>query len=150
MKTQIMPPSPEAALKALRWYPAVIIPLALIMHLLAFVNPSHTMLYISLGCLAIAIALLFYTVRYGKGLDRLRFGGVALHALTYAVVAGGNLAHFAIDAYFERLDLSALLATWSGPAVILGGLWGIGLAIHITGVIAGRGYEASASVKVAE
>lgn len=148
MKTQIMPPSPEAALKALRWYPAVIIPLALIMHLLAFINPSHTTLYISLGCLA--IALLFYTVRYGKGLDRLRFGGVALHTLTYAAVTGGNLARFAIDAYFERLDLSALLAIWSGPAVILGGLWGIGLAIHITGVIAGRGYKASALVKVAE
>lgn len=150
MKTQLLQTNPELALKALRWYPALIVPVALIMHSLAFVNPTYTMLYLSLGCLVIALIFLFYVVRYGKGLDKLRFGGVAIHALTYAVVAGGNLLHFAIDALFQRMDLPSLLATWSGLAVVLGGLWGLGLAIHIIGVIAGRGYEASTAVSIAK
>lgn len=101
----------------------------------------------TLPLLAIAIAYAVYLVIYGRSLGRVRYGRLAAHALTYAIVNTGYLLH----AYVLIASASpaiqgdghlALDAGWLGATLGMAGFWGIGLIAHGLAALHERGFEA--------
>lgn len=136
--------NPDAALAVLPYYAATVLALTLAMHLAIIFNPLYTLPIQAVGCGVVALLLALYAVIFGKGLDRLRFGGLTAHALTYALLIGGNLAHFGLAAgAVTPEEQPLLLASWAPVTIAMGGFWGLGLIIHALAVIFSRGYEAN-------
>lgn len=133
--------SPDTALKTMMPYCLATTALVIATHTAAAFYPQATMLIVALGTLAVLLLLLAHAVTFGKGLDRLRFGGVMINAFTYTLLTLGNLLHFTVDTVSGIWDRSILLATWGGPAVAMPIFWGLGLLIHMFAVIGSRGFE---------
>lgn len=134
--------SPDQALRVLPRYALTIVLLALLTHVLVALMPEHALLVLALGTGAIAIALAVTALAFGAAFARLRFGAAILHALTYATVIGGNLLHLLISLAAGPADPAAVLGTWFGPTIAMGGLWGLGLLLHLVGSALSRGIEA--------
>lgn len=135
--------SPDTALKTMMPYCLATTPLVVTTHILAAIYPKATMIIVALGTLAVLLLMLTYAITFGKGLDRLRFGGVMINAFTYTLLTCSNLAHFMIDSGSGAWEPSILLATWLFPGIVIPILWGLGLLIHMFAVIGSRGFEAT-------
>ena len=134
--------SPEAALQLMRPYCVSITIIILTAHVASAFLPQNTVLIMSAAILLVAIMLLGYVVLFGKGLQKLRFGAVMVHTLTYVLLVGGNLLHFMLAGfgnYYSSLD--SLMGDWFDSSVAMGGIWGVGLFIHLCGAIAQQGFE---------
>ncbi|MFW0169970.1 hypothetical protein [Rothia sp. P4278] len=133
--------SPDTALKTMMPYCLATTSVVIVTHTLTVFYPWATMLIVALGTIAVLLLMLTHAITFGKGLERLRFGGVIINAFTYTLLTCSNLTHFAIDAASGIWERSILLATWGGPAVAMPVLWGLGLLIHMFAVIGSRGFE---------
>lgn len=133
--------SPDTALKTMLPYCLATTTLVLVTHTVAAFYPQATMIIVALGTLAVLLLMIAHALTFGKGLDRLRFGGVMINAFTYTLLTCGNLVHFTVDAVSGIWERSILLATWGGPAIAMPVLWGLGLLIHMFAVIGSRGFE---------
>ncbi len=138
--------SPEAALRLLLPYCATVTVIMLATHVISAFAINYTLLILSIGTLLVALILLAYAVLFGKGLDKLRFGGVLVHSFTYVLLVGGNLLHFLLVGFSGTYtDPERYLGDWFGPTVTMGGLWGAGLFLHLWGAIIQNGFEANSN-----
>lgn len=84
-----------------------------------------------------------------RRLTRIRFGLAIAHAVAFAVVTTSFNLHAVIRAVTlgsgsggEAAAASDLLATpWFGATLVMSAAWGVGLLVHLAGVILGRGWE---------
>lgn len=95
-----------------------------------------------------ALACALWLLRYRAALARVRFGGLAAHAIMYGAFSATLTLHALIRVLLAARDHDAsaaahlLLGTpWFGVALGMSSLWGIGLLIHAIGVAAGGGWE---------
>lgn len=136
--------NPDTALNTLMPYCITITTLTLATHIIAAIVPQDfTFITIWLGTALVASFLAAYCLTYGKGLDRLRFGGVMAHTFTYAVLTTSVLLHVVL-ATGNGAFTQPPLADWgNGFTIFMGAFWGLGLLVHMFAVIANRGFEAT-------
>lgn len=140
--------SPDAALATMMPYCLATTILVIVTHTLAAFYPKATMIIVALGTAVVALLMLAYAITFGKGLDRLRFGGVMINAFTYTLLTSSNLAHLMIDSGSGAWEPSILLATWLFPGIVIPILWGLGLLVHMFAVIGSRGFEETSVLAV--
>ena len=83
-----------------------------------------------------------------RKLLRIRFGFAVAHAIAFTAVTTSFTAHAVLRAVSlgssggEGAVAQELLATpWFGATLLMSAAWGIGLLIHLTGSVLGRGWE---------
>lgn len=83
-----------------------------------------------------------------RKLLRIRFGFAVAHAIAFAAVTVSFNAHAVVRAVSlgssggEGAVAQELLATpWFGATLVMSAAWGLGLLIHLTGSVLGRGWE---------
>ena len=98
---------------------------------------------------AVAVGIAAWLWRNYRQLTRIRFGLAVAHAIAFAAVT----TSFTLHAVVRTLTLGAgaggdhaaaneLLATpWFGATLLMSAVWGVGLLIHLTGAVLGRGWE---------
>lgn len=96
----------------------------------------------------IALGYAGFLVKFGQDLRKVRYGGLAAHAITYASVNTGFGLHFFVIALAGGPGVEGggdfvLDGGWFGAAIAMPALWGVGLVLHGLGAAAGRGFEAS-------
>lgn len=134
--------TPEAALQLMLPYGITITVIMLIGHIAAALAPQYTFAAISTAMFLVAVLFFGYMTLLNKGLQKLRFGAVIIHTLTYVLLVGGNLLHVLLagfGGYYHTLE--ALMADWFGVSVTMGGIWGVGLFLHLASTIAQHGFE---------
>lgn len=95
----------------------------------------------------VALAIVGWLWRNHRSLTRVRFGTAIAHALAFVAVTTSYNLHAAIRAIAladNGIQAAAhdLLATpWFGATLGMSALWGLGLFIHLIGVVLGRGWE---------
>lgn len=134
--------TPEAALQLILPYGITITVIMLIAHIISALMPQRTFVTLSTAMVLTAVLFFGYMFLFNKGLQKLRFGAAIIHAFTYVLLVGGNLLHLLLagfDDYYSTLE--AVVADWFGASVTMGGIWGVGLFLHLSGAIAQHGFE---------
>lgn len=134
--------TPEAALQLIIPYCTAITVITLIAHIISAILPQYTFAIISTAMVLVAVLLFGYMILFNKGLQKLRFGAAIIHAFTYVLLVGGNLLHFLLAGFGDYYStLEAVMTDWFGASVTMGGIWGVGLFLHLSGAIAQHGFE---------
>ncbi|MET4060927.1 multisubunit Na+/H+ antiporter MnhG subunit [Arthrobacter sp. UYP6] len=83
-----------------------------------------------------------------RTLTKIRFGFAVAHAIAFVVVTTSFNSHAVVrtialgGAGGAGAAAHELLATpWFGATLVMSAAWGLGLLIHLTGVVLGRGWE---------
>ncbi|WP_461170729.1 hypothetical protein [Arthrobacter sp. Z1-15] len=97
---------------------------------------------------AAAAGVAAWMVLSRRKLLRIRFGFAVAHAIAFAAVTTSFNAHAVLRAVSlgssggEGAVAQELLATpWFGATLLMSAAWGLGLLIHLTGSVLGRGWE---------
>ncbi|WP_169251011.1 hypothetical protein [Brevibacterium sp. 'Marine'] len=98
----------------------------------------------------VALGIAVWLWRNLRVLKRVRFGVVIAHVIAFVTVTMSYNLHALvrlIDAG-RTIDTSAaenlhmaLGGSWIGVTLVMSGLWGLGLLIHLVGSVLGRGWE---------
>ena len=97
----------------------------------------------------VAVGIAVWLWRSYRGLTHVRFGVVIAHTLAFATVTTSFNVHavvrtVALGSSEGGLKAAAqdLLATpWFGATLVMSAVWGLGLIVHLTGSVLGRGWE---------
>lgn len=124
----------------------LVVAMAIIQIVIALTGGRITLLAgLLTGVVALGIAAWLW--RTHRALTRVRFGVVIAHVLAFLTVTTSFNAHAVLRAFgsgSEGLDVVAqdLLATpWFGATLVMSAVWGLGLLVHVVGVVIGRGWE---------
>lgn len=93
---------------------------------------------------AVGIAVWYWSNQ--RTLKRVRFGGAIAHAIAFVAVTTSFNLHAALRALFMgdsgQGTADVFFTTpWFGATLVMSGLWGIGLLVHLIGAVLGRGWE---------
>lgn len=99
------------------------------------------------GVVAVGIAWWLW-LNYRR-LTQVRFGVAIAHALAFVTVTTSFNAHAVLrtlalgsgDDGFDSAAQNLLATPWFGSTLVMTAAWGIGLLIHLTGSVLGRGWE---------
>lgn len=96
----------------------------------------------------VAIGIVVWLWHNYRKLLQVRFGMAIAHTVAFVVVTTSYNLHAAVRTITlggtEGLQTAAreLFTTpWFGATLIMSGFWGLGLLVHLTGAILGRGWE---------
>lgn len=92
----------------------------------------------------VALATATWMWRNARKLYRIRFGFAVAHAIAFTAVTTSFNLHAVIRVFNGDAVAAApeLLATpWFGATLLMSAAWGLGLLIHLTGTVLGRGWE---------
>ena len=90
----------------------------------------------------VAIGIAAWMWRSYRALSKIRFGVAIAHAIAFVVITTSFNAHAVIRAATVDSPATELLATtWFGATLVMSAAWGIGLFVHLTGAVLGRGWE---------
>lgn len=98
----------------------------------------------------VALGIVVWLWRNLRVLKRVRFGVVVTHVIAFVTVtvsfnlhavlrlmaAGSTTDTTAMEDLFDALG-----GSWIGVTIVMSGLWGLGLLIHLVGAVLGRGWE---------
>ncbi|MQW74887.1 hypothetical protein GHK92_03295 [Nocardioides sp. dk4132] len=87
--------------------------------------------------------------RHYRQLTHVRFGLAIAHAIAFAVVTTSFNVHAVLRVSilgagadgFEAAAHDLLSTPWFGATLLMSAAWGLGLLIHLTGSVLGRGWE---------
>lgn len=99
------------------------------------------------GVVAICIATWLW--RNYRKLTQVRFGVAIAHAIAFATVTTSFNLHAVVGTValssgaegFEAAAQNLLATPWFGATLVMNAVWGLGLLVHLTGVVLGRGWE---------
>ncbi|MCC3290883.1 MULTISPECIES: hypothetical protein [unclassified Arthrobacter] len=93
----------------------------------------------------VAVGIALWMWRNARKVTRIRFGFAVAHAIAFVTVTTSFNVHAVLRAFTAGGDGAAaaeLLATpWFGATLVMSAAWGLGLLIHLTGAVLGRGWE---------
>lgn len=97
----------------------------------------------------VALGIAGWLWRHYRSLVRVRFGVAIAHTIAFSAVTTSFNLHavlrtFAIGGGANGFQDAAheLLATpWFGVTLVMSSVWGLGLLVHLLGVVLGRGWE---------
>lgn len=99
------------------------------------------------GLVAVGIAAWLW--RNHRRLTQVRFGTAIVHAVAFTTVTTSYNLHAVIRTValgsgpegFQAAAQGLLATPWFGATLMMSALWGVGLSVHLLGVILGRGWE---------
>ncbi|WP_289020192.1 hypothetical protein [uncultured Ornithinimicrobium sp.] len=97
----------------------------------------------------VAVGMMVWLTRNHRALNRVRFGRVIAHAIAFVTVTTSFNAHAMLRALvlgngadgLQGVAHDLLATPWFGATLVMSSVWGVGLLIHLVGVILGRGWE---------
>lgn len=149
MNTRTAPPNTVNARTLLLPYAlAVVAAMGIIQAVIALTGGRITLLA-GLLTAAVALGIAAWMWRNYRALTRVRFGVAIAHTIAFVTVTTSFNAHATIRAIawagapdgFQTAAHDLLAAPWFGATLIMSSAWGIGLLIHLLGVVLGRGWE---------
>lgn len=146
---QTLPQTPVNARSTLLPYLLVLVAAMLLIHLIIALTGGGIGLPAGLLTAAVAAGSAVWIWRNYRRLTRIRFGLAIAHTAAFVVVTTSFNLHAVLRALTlgsgtggEAAVASELLATpWFGATLVMSAAWGVGLLIHLAGVILGRGWE---------
>ena len=97
----------------------------------------------------VAIGIAVWLWRTLRVLMRVRFGVAIAHVIAFVIVTASFNLHaivrvmaigFEVDGAGDTVR-NLLESSWFGATIVMSGLWGLGLLIHLVGAVLGRGWE---------
>ena len=97
----------------------------------------------------VAIGIAVWLWRTLRVLMRVRFGVAIAHVIAVVIVTASFNLHaivrvmaigFEVDGAGDTVR-NLLESSWFGATIVMSGLWGLGLLIHLVGAVLGRGWE---------
>ena len=98
------------------------------------------------GLVLVAVYYAAFYLLKSSILNKIRFGQLVVHAITYVFVIGSYQLHAALitlsgsSALLGNADF-AVASNWFGPTFAMAGFWAIGFAVHAVASVAQRGFE---------
>lgn len=121
--------------------------MALVQLVIALTGGEITVLAGALTAL-VAIGIAAWLARHYRRLTHVRFGLAIAHAVAFAAVTTSFNAHAALramslgaDGGLDAAAQSLLATSWFGATLVMSAAWGLGLLVHLTGSVLGRGWE---------
>ena len=98
---------------------------------------------------AVALGIVIWLWRNHRVLTRVRFGVAIAHAIAFVAVTTSFNVHASIRAVvlgggadgFQAVAHDLLATPWFGATLVMSSAWGLGLLVHLVGVVLGRGWE---------
>lgn len=149
MTTQLLPqPAVNARATLLPYLLVLVAVMALIQTVIALTGGEIGLLAGVLTAVA-AVGIAAWMWRNYTKLTRIRFGLSIAHAIAFAAVVTSFNLHAVVRAFTlgpavggEGSGAHELLATpWFGATLVMSAAWGVGLLVHLTGAVLGRGWE---------
>lgn len=127
---------------------ALVVAMAIIQAVIALTGGQVTPLAGILTAV-VAVGIAIWLWRNYRRLTRVRFGVAIAHAIAFVTVTTSFNTHAVLRAVtlgsapegFETVSRDLLATPWFGATLIMSAAWGIGLLIHLIGVVLGRGWE---------
>ena len=97
----------------------------------------------------VAIGIAVWLLRTLRVLMRVRFGVAIAHVIAFVTVTASFNLHaivrvmaigFEVDGAGDTVR-NLLESSWFGATIVMSGLWGLGLLIHLIGSVIGHGWE---------
>lgn len=97
----------------------------------------------------VAIGIAVWLWRTLRVLMRVRFGVAIAHVIAFVIVTASFNLHaivrvmaigFEVDGPGDTVR-NLLESSWFGATIVMSGLWGLGLLIHLIGSVIGHGWE---------
>lgn len=97
----------------------------------------------------VAIGIAGWVWRSSARLRQVRFGVAVAHAIAYVAVTTSFNLHAIVRTLtlgsgpdgFDAAARNLLASPWFGATLVMSAAWGVGLLIHLTGAVLGRGWE---------
>lgn len=97
----------------------------------------------------VAIGIAAWLWRNYRRLTHVRFGVAIAHAIAFVTVTSSFNLHAVVRTTtlgaggggFEAAAQNLLATPWFGATLVMSAAWGLGLLLHLTGVVLGRGWE---------
>ena len=97
----------------------------------------------------VALGIVVWLWRNLRVLMRVRFGVVVTHVIAFVTVTTSFNLHAVLRVMFLGFEVDGagdatrtlLESSWFGATIVMSGLWGLGLLIHLVGAVLGRGWE---------
>lgn len=113
------------------------------------VNGGTITLLATLLTAAVGLGALVWVIVSYRKLARIRFGLVIAHAITFVTVTTAFNTHAIVRVFAlssetgsaEGLAQGFFGTPWFGTTLIMSGLWGVGILLHLIGIVLGRGWE---------
>ncbi|QZY51943.1 hypothetical protein [Leucobacter tenebrionis] len=149
MDTTVSPPNTVNARTLLLPYAlTLVVAMGIVQAVIALTGGRITLLAIILTAV-VALGIVVWLLANYRALTRVRFGVAVAHALAFVTVTTSFNAHAALRAFilgsgpegFETVSRDLLATPWFGATLVMSAAWGIGLLIHLVGVVLGRGWE---------
>lgn len=130
-------------------YTLVLVAAMAIIQAVIAITGGHIALLAGLLTATVALGIAIWLWRTYRSLTRVRFGIVIAHAIAFVTVTTSFNVHAVLRAVilgsgpdgFEAVSHDLLATSWFGATLIMSASWGLGLLIHLVGVILGRGWE---------
>ena len=98
---------------------------------------------------AVGVGAVIWLWRHHRQLTHVRFGLAVTHAITFAAVTTSFTLHAVVRVSmlgsaadgFETAAHDLLSTPWFGATLVMSAAWGLGLLVHLTGSVLGRGWE---------
>lgn len=122
--------------------------MVIIQAVIALTGGEVTLLAQALTAL-VAIGIVVWFWRNYRSLTHVRFGVVVAHAVAFTAVTTSYNAHVVLRTValgsgaggFEAAAQNLLATPWFAVTLVTSAAWGLGLLLHLTGSVLGRGWE---------
>ena len=149
MSTTSAPPSTvNARTLLLPFTICVVVAMGIVQVVIALTGGQITLLA-GLLTAAVALGIAIWVWRNYRALTRVRFGVAIAHTIAFVAVTTSFNAHMTVRSIslagtpdgFQTAAHELLATPWFGATLVMSSAWGIGLLIHLIGVVLGRGWE---------
>lgn len=97
----------------------------------------------------VAVGIAVWLARHHRALTHVRFGAVVAHAIAFTTVTTSFHVHAVVrtvalgsgDGGLDAAGQAFLATPWFGATLVMSAAWGLGLLVHLTGAVLGRGWE---------
>ncbi|WP_122817789.1 hypothetical protein [Nocardioides pantholopis] len=122
--------------------------MAVVQAVIALTGGEVTVLAGALTAL-VGLGIAIWLWRSYRSLTHVRFGVAVAHAIAFATVTTSFNAHAVLRAMalgsgeggLEAAAQELLATSWFGATLVMSATWGLGLLVHLTGSVLGRGWE---------
>ncbi|UVI36359.1 hypothetical protein [Brevibacterium spongiae] len=141
-------PAANARTLLLPYTLGLIIAMAIVQIVIAATGGEVTILAGALTAV-VALGIVVWLWRNLRTLKRVRFGVAIAHVIAFVTVTTSFTLHamtrvmslgFEVDGAGDAAR-TLLESSWFGATIVMSGLWGLGLLIHLVGAVLGRGWE---------
>ncbi|WP_146188074.1 hypothetical protein [Mycetocola zhujimingii] len=142
MTTQTLAPATVNARSVLLPYLLVLVAAVVLIQIVIALTGGEVGILAGTLTAVVAVGVGAWMWRNCRTLAKIRFGIAIAHAIAFLAVTTSFNVHAVIRAISVDSPAAELLATpWFGATLVMSAAWGIGLFVHLTGAVLGRGWE---------